>query len=198
MCRSLAHELQRAKVNHAHSKQAVPCYRKAKERGWDENGVRFSGLTIKSAGTMGGSDRLRKLNQCDENCLHLAIFKVFCFEGRGEGASSSSALHRHPKLMGQDFQPPNQPPTPPFTGFLWQLRPLVLGAEPAAAAHRGPLHPPDPAGLARAHRHPHGAPRVPGQVRLSAVSGGGSVAVCPPVQPPCLALPPLLRCKRPA
>lgn len=57
-------------------------------------------------------------------------------------------------------------PVPLLPGFLRQLRPVVLSAEPAAAAHRGPLHPPHPAGLARAHRHPHGAPRVPGQVRL--------------------------------
>lgn len=60
----------------------------------------------------------------------------------------------------------NRLPVPLLPGFLRQLRPVILSAEPAAAAHRGPLHPPHPAGLARAHRHPHGAPRVPGQVRL--------------------------------
>lgn len=72
--------------------------------------MRFSGLTfwpsVKSAGMMGENGLLRKLNQCDKNCPHLAIFKFFCFEGGGEGASSSSALHRRPKVMGQDSQPP--------------------------------------------------------------------------------------------
>lgn len=125
----------------------------------------------------GERDLLRKPSQCNKNHLHPGIFQVFYFGGGGEGPSSASALHKHPKLMGQDFQPPNCPPTPLSPGFLRQLGPLVLGAEPAAAAHRGPLHPPHPAGLARAHRHPHGAPRVPGQVRLSAVSWGGRAGV---------------------
>lgn len=101
LCWSLTYELQRARVNRVHSKQAVPWYRN--EREWYENGVRFSGLTIRSAGLMGENG---KLHQCDKNCLHLAIFKVFCFEG---GTSFSSALHRHPKLMGQDFQLLNHP-----------------------------------------------------------------------------------------
>lgn len=51
-----------------------------------------------------------------ENCISVTkIVYIWLilkpFEGGGEEASSS-ALHRHPKLMGQDFQPPNHPPLP--------------------------------------------------------------------------------------
>lgn len=160
LCWSLTHELQRARVNHVHSKQAVPWYRN--EREWYENGVRFSGLTIKSAGLMGEMENCISVTKIVYIWLFLKSFvlrveppPLLCADTPNSWDKISSSLT-----------------TPPFTGFLWQLRPLILGAEPAAAAHRGPLHPPDPAGLARAHRHPHGAARVPGQVRLSAVAGG--------------------------
>lgn len=39
-----------------------------------ENGMRFSGLTIKSAGTMGENDLLRKLNQCAKKLSTSACF----------------------------------------------------------------------------------------------------------------------------
>lgn len=48
--RSPAHELQRVKVNHAHSKHVVPCYEKADER---ERGLEIkSSLNRNSTGTM--------------------------------------------------------------------------------------------------------------------------------------------------
>lgn len=128
----------------------------------------------------GGSDLLRKPSQCDKNCLHLDIFILGVGE-RDLPPPPPLLCTGTPNSWGR-IQPPNCPPTPLSPGFLWQLGPLILSAEPAAATHRGPLHPPHPAGLARAHRHPHGTPRVPGQVRLStslphAVSWGRCVGV---------------------
>lgn len=50
--RSPAHELQRVKVNHAHSKHVVPCCKKADER---ERGLEIkSSLNRNSTGTMRG------------------------------------------------------------------------------------------------------------------------------------------------
>lgn len=129
------------------------------------------------------------------------FLKFFILGVEDTETPTSSALHRQPKLLGQDFQPSNHPPTPLLPGVLWQLGPLVLCAEPAAAAHRGPLHPPHPTGLARAHRHPHGAPRMPGQVRLSAVSWGRCerVHLCScPTSPPTPVRAIFLWCKCPA
>lgn len=56
----------------------------------------------------------------------------------------------------------------PFTfcssGFLWELWPLLHGAEPAASTYRGSLHPPAATGLAHPHRHEDGAVDVHEQV----------------------------------
>lgn len=53
------------------------------------------------------------------------------------------------------------------SGVLWELWPLLVGAEPPAAAHRGALHPYPSPRLAHTHRSAHGAAALHEQMRLN-------------------------------
>lgn len=97
------------------------------------------------------------------NSLYFKHFLRFSSYKSGPAPDRSQSSFSLPGCDGDRVSPLS-------LGLLWKLGQNFHSPEPAAAAHHFPLHPADPAGLARPHRHPDGAAGVCQQVCLTPAS----------------------------